>query len=123
MAIKFDCVVVVDVLYAIRLTDWPTFLSYCRGQLEAGGTLILKETTSRPRWKALLSYAQETLAISVLRYTKGDAPHFQSEDVYLQSLRSCGFELLSSRRVDRRRPWPHHLIVARSLERPHQESE
>jgi 2-polyprenyl-3-methyl-5-hydroxy-6-metoxy-1,4-benzoquinol methylase len=109
---RFDCVVLVDVLCLVELERWPLILSFCKSQLKEGGRLVLKETVSTPRWKVMLTTFQETLATQVLRYTQGERPHFEAEEVYLDLLRRLDFEVVSRERVDALRPWPHHLIVA-----------
>ncbi|MBI4545325.1 MAG: class I SAM-dependent methyltransferase [Gemmatimonadetes bacterium] len=109
----FDCVTLVDVLYAVPLQGWAALLGRCVERLKPGGLLVAKETVSRPAWKRLLVTAQERLAIQVLRYTKGEPPHFEPPETYLEAFRASGLNVLSHHPVHPGHPYPHYLFLAR----------
>jgi cyclopropane fatty-acyl-phospholipid synthase-like methyltransferase len=112
---QFDCVSLVDVLYAIPREDWPATLAFARECLKPGGTLLLKETIDKPAWKYRLCLFQEHLAIKVLGYTKGQAPTLPSGDVYRRLLLKSGFHLEEDLSLDKGYLWPHHLFMARKV--------
>ncbi|MEE9465093.1 MAG: class I SAM-dependent methyltransferase [Candidatus Neomarinimicrobiota bacterium] len=109
---KYSCVTFVDVLYSVPKRKWPGMLKLAHGFLRPGGTLIIKETINRPRWKYALCLAQETLAIKVLRYTKGAGPWIVPPDIYLELLEAAGFIISKHHRADKGYLWPHYLFVA-----------
>jgi hypothetical protein len=53
---------------------------------------------------------QETLSVRVLRITEGRDLAFLSPDELGNAMREAGLQV-TSRRVDRGRPHPHHLVV------------
>ncbi|NNG00664.1 MAG: class I SAM-dependent methyltransferase [Desulfobacteraceae bacterium] len=112
---KFDCISFIDVLYSIPPAQWIEILQQFRRYLKPGGTLIVKETVNHPPWKFRLCMAQEKMALQILRYTKGDAPTLPSPGVYTSALKAAGFIVLNRQRLDKGYPWPHYLVVGKSM--------
>jgi len=108
----FDCVTFIDVLYSMPLRDWSAMLELARNFLKPGGVLIIKETVDKPRWKYAVGMAQETLALKILRYTKGTGPSLVSAETYLNMLNTAEFTLKEHSRADAGYPWSHHLFIA-----------
>jgi 2-polyprenyl-3-methyl-5-hydroxy-6-metoxy-1,4-benzoquinol methylase len=112
---RYDCVSLVDVLYAIPLSNWAEVLRHCARVLRKGGRLVVKEVANEPRWKYWLACLEEALAIQVFKVTKGCPPHFESFDVYRRHVESSGFEVLDVRRLDAWRPHAHCALLARKI--------
>jgi 2-polyprenyl-3-methyl-5-hydroxy-6-metoxy-1,4-benzoquinol methylase len=108
----FDCVTFIDVLYSMPKQDWPAMLKQARNFLKPGGVLIIKETVDKPRWKYAVCMAQETLALKILRYTKGASPLIASAGTYLDMLIAAEFTLKQHSRADVGYPWSHYLFIA-----------
>jgi 2-polyprenyl-3-methyl-5-hydroxy-6-metoxy-1,4-benzoquinol methylase len=98
----WDAVVLVDVLYLLD---------------EAGqrGVLVVKEMATRPRWKAELNRVQESLSVRVLGITAGSPEFaFVDPDERARWLQAAGLVGVRSRRLDRGRAHPHHLLVGQA---------
>ncbi len=108
----FDCVTFIDVLYSMPESAWPGMLDLAMDCMKSGGVLIIKETVNRPRWKYALVLAQETLALKILRYTKGAGPWIVAAENYLDLLHAAGFRLKQHNRADAGYPWSHYLFIA-----------
>lgn len=109
---QFDCIALVDVLYCVPIDGWPSFLAQCCRALKPGGTLIIKEAVDRPRWKYWFSYAEEVVAIKILKMTRGESPHFESEATYRAAIDGAGANVTEVVSLDAGRPYPHCLFVA-----------
>ena len=106
-------ITIVDVLYLLPPDAQRLLLAECAAQLAPGGVLVVKEMGLEPRWKFRWNVLQETLSVRLLRITEGREMAFLSPQDLGDTLREAGLEV-SSRRVDRRRPHPHHLVVGRA---------
>jgi 2-polyprenyl-3-methyl-5-hydroxy-6-metoxy-1,4-benzoquinol methylase len=107
----WDAVVVVDMLYLLPEPEQRRLLTEAVGALRPGGTLVVKEMGTRPRWKVRWNTLQETLSVKVLRITAGSSFAFVPPDVTAGWLAGLGLTT-TLHRLDRRRLHPHHLIVA-----------
>ena len=124
----WDAIVVVDMLYLLPAEQQQQLLTEAAGELAPGGRLVIKEMSRTPRWKAAWNTAQETLAVSILGITErastpaapraGTGPgvgparfEFVAPETMALWLADAGLET-SSRRLDRGRIHPHHLLVA-----------
>lgn len=108
-----DVIVIADVLYLLEPEDQRRLLVACARALGPGGLLVIKEVSTEPGWKFRWNTLQETLSTRVLRITaSGGGLHFVAPATMAGWL---GDERLvvESRSIDRRYPWPHHLLVAR----------
>ena len=107
-------ITIVDVLYLLDPDQQRHLISACAAQLAPGGVLVVKEVGLQPRWKFRWNLLQETLAVRVLGITEGRELAFLSPDQLASAMRDAGLQLTISRRVDRGRPHPHHLVVGRA---------
>jgi SAM-dependent methyltransferase len=136
----WDAVVVIDMLYLLPTAEQRRLLAAAADQLGPGGVLLIKEMSPTPRWKAGWNRLQETMAVSILGITQradGTGPNRPISDdrhsndpaagglpvgsqrfdlvapaVMAGWLRQSGLRT-SSRRLDRHRLHPHHLLVGR----------
>ena len=125
----WDAIVVVDMLYLLPAAQQRRLLTEAAGELAPGGRLVIKEMGRTPRWKAAWNTTQETLAVSVLGITErasapgGPSPatgrrrtlarfEFVAPEVMAGWLTDTGLDTWS-RRLDRGRIHPHHLLVGR----------
>ena len=108
----WDAIVVVDVLYLLAEPARTDLLRGLAGALGPGGTLVLKEMAAEPAPKAALMRVQERLAVNVMRLTKGEALAFTSAERLADQLAGLGLAV-TTKRIDRGYPHPHHLVIAR----------
>jgi 2-polyprenyl-3-methyl-5-hydroxy-6-metoxy-1,4-benzoquinol methylase len=108
----FAAAAVVDVLYLVPRSAWPSFLSGLRERLRPDGRLLLKEVEPCPRWKFYRCLAQETLSVRLLGITHGAEFAF-AERVEMESLlRQAGFEGVTVTGLGRGYLTPHVLYEA-----------
>lgn len=111
----WDAVVLVDVLYLLDEAGQRALLESCAAVLAPGGVLVVKDMATRPRWKAEVNRVQETLSVRVLRITAGSAVFaFVDPDVRARWLQAAGLVDVRTRRLDRHRAHPHHLLAGRA---------
>jgi 2-polyprenyl-3-methyl-5-hydroxy-6-metoxy-1,4-benzoquinol methylase len=111
-------ITIVDVLYLLEPAEQRRLIADCARQLAPGGVLVVKEMSSSPRWKFRWNTVQELISVRVLRITEGAEMAFLGTDELVAAMSSSGLEVTASRRIDRGRPHPHHLVVARAPESP-----
>ena len=109
----FDAVSLIDVLYLVPAVAWTSFLEMCFQKLKPGGTFVLKEIGTEPRWKFERLRLQEFISTRVLKITRGETMHFESGDELRQRLTGIGFEGVSVQRLDVGYTSPHLLLSAR----------
>jgi SAM-dependent methyltransferase len=123
----WDAIVVVDMLYLLPAAQQQQLLTEAAGELAPGGRLVIKEMSRTPRWKAAWNTAQETLAVSILGITEQESSPPPRPGTERGDLRPARFDFAapetmagwlagaglatSSRRLDRGRIHPHHLLV------------
>lgn len=111
----WDAVVLVDVLYLLDEPAQKALLKSCAASLAPGGLLVVKDMSTRPRWKARWNAVQEALSVRVLKITAGSPEFaFTDPDVRAGWLVAAGLTDVRSRRLDRGRVHPHHLLVGRA---------
>ena len=108
----WDAIVVLDVLYLLKPGRQESLLDRCARALAPGGLLVVKEVADRPRWKAAWNRIQETLAVRVLRITRGEKLWFLPPARHAGWLAARGLEV-SEHPMHEGFLHPHHLIVAR----------
>ena len=117
----WDAIVVIDMLYLLPAAEQRSLLAAAVSQLAPGGIVLIKEMSPTPRWKAGWNRLQEALAVSILRITEradgagGDRrPRFDfvAPEVMAGWLQRSGLAT-TSRRLDRGRLHPHHLLIGR----------
>lgn len=109
-----DVITLIDVLYLIPRSDQETVLRRCARALPPGGTLIVKEMDTRPRWKYAWNYFQETVSVRLVGFTLGKKFFFRPREEFETLLRSLGFSV-DTVRLDRRQVHPHILYVCRKV--------
>lgn len=62
----------IDVLYLIPYQFHEIILKKIVSSLKPGGVLVLKEMDTKPKWKYLWNYFQETLAVKLFGFTLGE---------------------------------------------------
>jgi 2-polyprenyl-3-methyl-5-hydroxy-6-metoxy-1,4-benzoquinol methylase len=88
-----DVFTLVDVLYLIPYDKHEIILQKCYQSLPPGGTLIIKEMDTKPRWKYVWNLFQETLAVKLIGFTLGERFFFRSQEDYLGILKGIGFSV------------------------------
>jgi ubiquinone/menaquinone biosynthesis C-methylase UbiE len=99
----------VDVMYLLSESAQETVVARAARALVPGGRLLIKEMAARPRWKAAWNLAQETIAVKVAGWTKGEHVFFRDQDGFAALMRAHG---LAPRieRLDAGYPHPHVLV-------------
>lgn len=103
-------IAIVDVLYLLPHDAQRQLLSECARRLEPGGVLAVKEMDVSPRWKAVLTTAQETLAVRALGITRGEHIGFTPPADLALWLQEAGLAV-DHLPLHRGFPHPHHLLV------------
>lgn len=106
----WDAIVIVDVLYLLDVDAQAGLLRSCAEQLALGGSLVVKEMATKPRWKAWWNRAQETVAVKGLHITAGEDFTFVDPAVLGEWMAGDGL-VVRHEALDRGYPHPHHLIV------------
>ncbi len=88
-----DVITLVDVLYLIPYDKHALILQKCYQFLPWGGTLIIKEMDTAPRWKYAWNLFQETLAVKLIGFTLGERFYFRNQKEYLEILQRIGFSV------------------------------
>lgn len=107
----WDAITVIDVLYLMAKADQLALLSALAAQLAPDGLLLVKEMHLDSRAKLAWLRLQERVMIN-LSATEGGQPSFTDPSEFASTLADSGLSVSSSR-IDRGYPYPHHLIVAR----------
>ncbi|MCX6355701.1 MAG: class I SAM-dependent methyltransferase [Candidatus Aureabacteria bacterium] len=105
-----DVITILDVLYLMPPGRVKEIVSKCHRMLRPGGMLILSTTDTHPRWKYLLAYCQELLAVKILRITEGRELFFHSRKELGALLQTAGFTV-HAERMDRGYVHPHILFA------------
>lgn len=107
----YDTVVISDVLYLLdpRSVE-QTVVSACRA-VKVGGRLVVKEVAVSPRWKHRFTFAQEIVAVHLLRITSGGHLNPDPLTTVVETLDGAGwrFDPLA---LDRGYPYSHTALVA-----------
>ncbi len=109
----FDAVSLIDVLYLVPALAWTSFLQACFQKLKPGGTFVLKEIGTEPRWKFERLKIQEFISTRVVRITQGETMHFESGEALLRRLSEIGFDRVVVQRLDAGYTSPHLLLTAK----------
>lgn len=106
----WDAIVIVDVLYLLDPDAQAGLLHSCAEQLALGGSLVVKEMATSPRWKAKWNELQETLAVRVLHITAGEDLTFLEPAELGQWMAQEGLAVRHER-IDTGYPHPHELVI------------
>ena len=112
----WDAVAIVDMLYLLPAIEQRRLLAEAVAELAPSGLLVVKEMGTGPRWKYRWNTWQETLAVRVLRITEGSSFDFVAPAVMAGWLHDLGLTT-TTRRLDRGRLHPHHLLVGKRVAR------
>ena len=107
-----DVITLVDVLYLIPYDKQKIILQKCHQSLPQGGTLIIKEMDTRPRWKYVWNLLQETLAVKLIGFTLGERFFFRSQGEYLKILGQIGFTVKPVQ-LDKGYWYPHIVYICK----------
>jgi hypothetical protein len=102
----------IDVLYLIPYDHQERLIRAAFAGLASGGTLLVKTMGRVPRWKFAWNYFEETLAVRLLKITRGQSFYFRSSRDWEQLLAAAGFSV-SLREMDRGHLHPHLLVIGR----------
>jgi len=105
-----DVFSLIDVLYLIPYEAQEAILKKCAEALSPEGTLIIKEMDTRPRWKYIWNYWQETVAVKIIGFTLGERFYFRSRGNFQNLLSGLGFRV-STVRLDKGYWYPHIAYV------------
>lgn len=108
---SFDVVAVIDVLYAIPITEWDPILSRAATRLSAGGTLLVKEMNPHS-WKQRWNRLQETISMRFLGITYAVTFNYEGIADFKARLERHGFTDVETIAIDGGYPHPHVLFVA-----------
>lgn len=110
---KFDCIVIIDVLYLLPDNEKVEILSRCKKLLKKNGVLILKEVdkTSSPMF--FITYLEENIMVKLLKYTYSDKRelYFLNSQNYLKLFKNLGFKNIIWKSIPGIIPYPHMLFV------------
>ena len=105
-----DVFSLIDVLYLIPYEAQEAILKKCAEALSPKGTLIIKEMDTRPRWKYIWNFCQETLAVKIIRFTLGERFYFRSRENFENLLTGLGFSV-NTVRLDQGYWYPHIAYI------------
>jgi predicted unusual protein kinase regulating ubiquinone biosynthesis (AarF/ABC1/UbiB family) len=108
---RWDAIVIADVLYLLDRKAKRDLLRQCVEHFEAGGTLVVKEVDTAPRWKFTINRVQELLSTRVLRITQGATLDYEPASAFASVLQGLGLAT-DVERIDRGYPHPHVVVVA-----------
>jgi 2-polyprenyl-3-methyl-5-hydroxy-6-metoxy-1,4-benzoquinol methylase len=109
---SFDVVTILDVLCLVPDEVKARMLGASFRALKSGGTIVVKDADTRPRWKYAPTALEELIAVHVLRMTVG-RPRFQSLEWLSRALEVAGFTDVETHRIDRGYMYPHVVLRAR----------
>jgi 2-polyprenyl-3-methyl-5-hydroxy-6-metoxy-1,4-benzoquinol methylase len=111
----FDCITIVDVMCLMSDELKASVLRAAHAALRPGGTIVVKDADTSPRWKYAPMAMEEFLWVRILGKTHG-RPRFESVDGYRRGLEAAGFEDVEAARIDRGYLHPHVVLCARKAE-------
>lgn len=107
-------VVFTDVLYLLEPDRRRALVLAAADSLVPGGVVLVKETDDQPTWKRRWSRLQESVAVRTITQAPFGNMSPPNARKVLEWLDMPGF-VASCARLDRWRPWPHYLVVARRV--------
>lgn len=113
---KFDCIVIVDVLYLFPQSLKIEFIKKARSLLNKEGKLILVENGDGKELIFKILRLQETLMTKVIKYTRSEygGLHFLSAGGYEKIFLKLGLKIEVMTNIKSILPYPHFLIVAKN---------
>ena len=110
---RWDAIVIADVIYLLAPQQQEQLIRACAAAVAPGGVVVLKELDQQPKAKFAFARFEEILATRVFRITAGSELHWRRAQEWAGLMGDCDLDA-SIRRVDRRYPYPHVLIVGRA---------
>jgi predicted O-methyltransferase YrrM len=99
-----DAVYTLDIVHHLDVDDARALLASIYDSLRPGGTLIVKDVDTRPRYKMAFTWLLDVLM------TGGERPHYWSRADLTDALRAVGFAVVRLPMVDVL-PYPHELYI------------
>ena len=112
-ATKYDAVLIVDVLYLMNSESQQRVMDESMRRLKPGGRLIIKEMSSKPRWKASWNTLQEYISVHVTKMTSRttlESKMLHAEDI--QKYLSKKAYKTHKRHLDKKYIHPHAVVTA-----------
>lgn len=112
---KFDCIIIMDVLYLLPNGEKIRTLKLCHKLLKKNGLLVLCEIDSKPSLMFKLLFLEEIIMVRMLKYTYSDKKKlfFLSNKDYLKGFNKIGFGTVSKKNIQGILPYPHILYVGK----------
>ncbi|MDO8619147.1 MAG: class I SAM-dependent methyltransferase [Candidatus Daviesbacteria bacterium] len=112
---KFDCIVIMDVLYLFPPNEKIKTLQLCYKLLNKNGVLILSEIDNRQNLMFRLLFLEEILMVKILKYTYSDnrGLFFLDGKNYLKEFKKIGFKIISKKTIRGALPYQHILYVGK----------
>ncbi len=112
---KFDCIVIIDVLYLFPYEKKLDFFGSCFRLLKSGGKLILVENGNGKEFIFNILKIQENVMVKYLKFTHSEYKgiHFLGNRGYLKLLRKTGFKINLTKNLRSVLPYPHVMFVAK----------
>ena len=90
----FDAITIIDVLYLLPEAEQKEILRNCYQLLSNSGVLLLKTNDTKPIWRFILTYIQETVMVNITKLTLGGKKlHFLPAQKTRQILEEAGFSV------------------------------
>jgi 2-polyprenyl-3-methyl-5-hydroxy-6-metoxy-1,4-benzoquinol methylase len=101
-----DCIYMLDLVHHLPKGTWEGFLEEVWANLKPGGTLILKDVSTRPWPKMAFTWMLDILM------TRFELPNYLSPEQFIHKLETLSGDL-TVHTLDDYLPYPHMLYVAR----------
>lgn len=108
-----DAITILDVLYLVPIDAWDSIFEKCFAALKPSGVLMVKEMNREKKIKFAILCLEETLAVKILRITKGGKFTFPTPAEIRGKLEKAGFVVEQEKPLDRGYHVPHMLWMAR----------
>lgn len=112
---KFDCVVIIDVLYLLPDKEKLKLLKEAKKRLKKSGLLLLKTESTKPNWLFRILKLEETIMVKVLKFTYSDRKRLYFTDPlnYKKIIKKAGFRLIKQTIYKSFVPYLHPTYVAK----------
>lgn len=102
----YDAVYLLDVVHHVPVDVVPGLLRAIHAALPVGGTLIVKDLDTHPRWQRVFAHVLDVLM------SPSSPPHYWSQDRLAELLEDVGFTVKRHAMIDYL-PYPHVLFVGK----------
>lgn len=113
--IKFDCIIIIDVLYLISNNKKLNLLKKAHSLLKNNGVLIVKTDSQEPKILFDLLKIEETFMVKILKFTfsQNQKVYFTSKGAYRNVIKKAGFKVDKEMTFTSVFPYRHPTFVAR----------